>query len=489
MWAIDPIHLLAFNVKLLGRASKKNVLISAGNAADKERLLPAIKRLSELNLTLFATPGTARFLATQNIAATAIQKIADRAEPNILTFLKGNKLDLVINILTGNHDYDEQSDVNLIRQLAIENGVPLITDVDVTINTVDQIVTDHQRGKFNYQLSDQSEPWNLRHAFNRFASEFGGLACHHAHFDKAYLISEENLQLGQEDMQKKWELYRFLKENYTRADLIERISRGVETMISQGVVYCRTMVDADSTVKLLPVEAALEVKRIFRGQIDFEIGVQPLQGVLDPTSRKYFEAACEMADFVGGLPSRDRPTPERHLDVIMEIAKRYDKCVDVHVDQENNPLESETELLAQKTIEHGLEGRVCGVHAISLAAKPPSEQDRVIDLIREAGVGIVVCPSAAISMKPLAMSAPLHNSIAPVVKLRERGVQLFLGVDNIQDLFMPMVDGDMWFECRMLMEATRFYDVRAVAEIACAKHNPTGGAALVSDETVARVSQ
>ena len=32
---------------------------------------------------------------------------------------------------------------------------------------------------------------------------------------------------------------------------------------------------------------------------------------------------------------------------------------------------------------------------------------------------------------------------------------------------MPLVDGDMWFECRVLMEACRLYDLEAVADIAC----------------------
>ena len=34
---------------------------------------------------------------------------------------------------------------------------------------------------------------------------------------------------------------------------------------------------------------------------------------------------------------------------------------------------------------------------------------------------------------------------------------------------MPLTDGDMWFECRLLMEACRFYDLEAVAEMACDK--------------------
>src|SRR3974390_3031024 len=102
------------------------------------------------------------------------------------------------------------------------------------------------KGTFRYKLADNSEPWNLRLHFMEAVERYGGIANHHAHFDKAYLINMENLRLSQVDMQKKWEIYRYLKETYTHDDLVERISRGLETMIQQGVTYCRTMVDADS---------------------------------------------------------------------------------------------------------------------------------------------------------------------------------------------------------------------------------------------------
>ncbi|NIR58827.1 MAG: hydrolase, partial [Gammaproteobacteria bacterium] len=76
-------------------------------------------------------------------------------------------------------------------------------------------VVDTERGTYRYKLADESEPWNLRlHALEQ-AEKLGGFANHHAHFDKAYLITAENLQLSQVDMQKKWELYKYLKENYT----------------------------------------------------------------------------------------------------------------------------------------------------------------------------------------------------------------------------------------------------------------------------------
>merc|ERR1711862_1026696 len=83
---------------------------------------------------------------------------------------------------------------------------------------------------------------------------------------------------------------------------------------------------------------------------------------------------------------------------------------------------------------------------------------------KEADVGIVICPSAALSMKMLPMQSPLHNSIGPYVKLINAGVRTYLGIDNIADLFMPVVDGDMYTEARMLMESCRYYDLEKVAD-------------------------
>ena len=56
-------------------------------------------------------------------------------------------------------------------------------------------------------------------------------------------------------------------------------------------------------------------------------------------------------------------------------------------------------------------------------------------------------------------------SIAPVELLLEGGVEVKLGIDNISDLFMPLVDGDLWFETRLLMESTRIYNAKKIIDI------------------------
>src|SRR3990172_876902 len=108
------LELLAFNLKLLGRQRRKDLLISAGRPEDKKRMLLAIRRILTLDVDLYATPGTHRFFIENGVKSTEIHKITDSRSPNILSYLKANRFDLVINVLTGDDDYDESSDAKLI---------------------------------------------------------------------------------------------------------------------------------------------------------------------------------------------------------------------------------------------------------------------------------------------------------------------------------------------------------------------------------------
>lgn len=309
--------------------------------------------------------------------------------------------------------------------------------------------------------------WNTESFFLDKVDEKGGFVCHHAHFDKAYLINEENLKISQSSLQEKWVLYRKLKNEYTEYTLHTRMARCIENMMYQGVSKCRTFIDADQIVGLLPMKVAVNLKREYAKKgFDLQLAVQPLEGVLNPDAQKMFVQACEMADVIGGLPDRDEK-PLDHMDFIFNLAKDMDKPVDVHVGQNNIPSEKESEMVIDKVLEHRLEGRVRLVHAISLSCQNLEDRQRVISKIKETETGVIVCPSAAISMKQQSdILAPIHNSIAPVIELIEGGVDVMLGVDNIHDLFMPLVDGDLWFECRLLMEAIRCYDLDLIAQIA-----------------------
>ena len=157
-------------------------------------------------------------------------------------------------------------------------------------------------------------------------------------------------------------------------------------------------------------------------------------------------------------------TDEFHL---FEIAKRLDKPLHVHIDQENNPDERDSEKLADAVERHGYQGRTVAIHAVSTSAQPKEYRKKLYRRFADLGIAVVVCPAAALSMRQLdEKTAPIHNSIANVPEMLDAGVLVGLGADNVCDFYEPFVDGDMWTELRFLQEACRLYAFDPLVSIA-----------------------
>jgi cytosine/adenosine deaminase-related metal-dependent hydrolase len=278
-------------------------------------------------------------------------------------------------------------------------------------------------------------------------------------------------------MEEKWVLNRDIKKNHTRASLRERLTYCIENFREQGIIACRTHVDADSVVGMLVVETAAEIREEYKGKFILQLIPHPLEGFLnaeaadfDPAKMELFEKACQICDAIGGLPSRDRKMPDgdkKHADFLFSLAKKLNKDLDIHIDQENNPLEKDTEWFVDKIKENHFEGRVTLVHALSVAAQTAEDRERIYKKIAETKTNVTVCPTAVISMKQHRdKMAPLHNSIAQVDEMLAAGINVSLGTDNISDIFVPECNGDLFKEIQMLASACRIYDLKTLAQIA-----------------------
>lgn len=310
-------------------------------------------------------------------------------------------------------------------------------------------------------------PWDLKAQMLDAIKAKGGFVNCHAHFDKAYYITKEGLDRSMVDMEAKWHMSDDIKKNSSQEEIEARIRRGLETVIAQGSTEACTFVDAYDVVGHKAIDAALEVRNELEGRIVLKIVTQPLGGLINPAARKLYEEITAKADIVGGLPSKDRPDYMESLDYLFDIAKRLDKPVHVHIDQENNPDERDSEALADAVERHGYQGRTVAVHAISTAAQPKEYRKKTYERFAKLGIAVIVCPSAAISMRQLDdKTAPVHNSIANVPEMLDAGILVGLGTDNIADFYEPFVDGDMWTELRMLQEACRFYRFDPLVAIA-----------------------
>ncbi len=300
--------------------------------------------------------------------------------------------------------------------------------------------------------------------------ENGGFINAHAHFDRAYTVTEENMEkVVNYHLFDKWKFVDNFKKNADAPMYAKNILTAIRSQVDQGVAGAMTFIDVDSVSGFRALEAAQVCKKLAADEgFTLKICSQALKGILDPKENKILRKALEMnyLDAIGGLPRADQGYEQAHLDEILFLGKEYNKRVHVHVDQLNDNNEKETELLARRTMHWGMEGKVTAVHSISVAAHNKEYRQEVYKMSHDAGLSFISCPTAWIDSRRTEWLSPTHNSITPVEELLEHDLIVAIGSDNIQDVYKPFSDGDMYTEIKFLLESLHLYDIEALVQIA-----------------------
>lgn len=294
----------------------------------------------------------------------------------------------------------------------------------------------------------------------------------HTHIDRSYIINDENYVKTGDSLELKWDHPDEFKAKMSVEDIVGHMSQVIDNQLKQGVQALGSFIDCDSVVKDKNLKAADIIKMNYKGQIQLKFIHQPIKGLMDATERQWFEEAASYVDIIGGLPERDSKLKigvdrkAEHLDILFETAKKHTKPLHVHVDQLNDPEQRDTELLINKTREHGYSGKVSAIHCISLAAQKKSYREKIYKQLVEQDITVIACPSAWIDSRRSEVLVPGHNSVTPIDEMIPAGVRVALGTDDIADIYKPFSDGDMWTELRILLEACHFYDMDALSDIA-----------------------
>lgn len=326
--------------------------------------------------------------------------------------------------------------------------------------------------------------------------KYGGLVNAHLHLDRSGTLDSRYLShVGMDPLQASAYSLR-VKQNltgdlhrgpaYDADDLRYRIGQRLEEMISVGTTTAYSFIDVSADrVGLTAFDVALQLKAERRGQIDFQVGAYPIFGFKDTEPQRWelFVEAATKADFLGTLPERDDKIHhprhigyDEHVRRTLRLAQELHKPIHYHLDQANDPRENgmETVLeavrwLGSPKIEGVTGPTVWGVHVISPSAYDESRFERMLENIGRYAVGVISCPSAAISMRQLRpLQAPTHNSMARVIEMLERKIPVRLGSDNIADVFLPSTTASLYDEAFIFSNAARFYNVDILAKLMCA---------------------
>lgn len=269
----------------------------------------------------------------------------------------------------------------------------------------------------------------------------------HAHIDKAFTWNAAGRPQGTlMDAIHAWFSY---SPTIKDEEIKPRAERSLRRYIAAGVTALRSHADfACGGDPLAGIRALVELKHEYRGMIDLQVVPLVKEGMPD----EWVYAAAKLdIDFLGAAP-HDTHHPKEELDRILDIAEDTGRGTDLHTDETLDP-HMLTILDYARRVKHWEPGRMRSAgHCVSLSVQQPDELDRILDVVREAGISIITNPQTNLYLQGWDQPVATPRGLAPLKAIREHGIPLGAGGDNMQDPFNPLGRGDMMEMTELMIE-------------------------------------
>ena len=158
----------------------------------------------------------------------------------------------------------------------------------------------------------------------------------HIHLDKACILNRCNIETG--GLDEAVNETGKAKAEFSEDDVYERACKVIEMAIKKGTVGLRTFVETDAKTQLRSFNAIKKAREKYAFAIDIEICAFAQDGLTTApqTYALLQQALTQGADLVGGCPYKDKH-PDRHIEMIFDLAEQFDVNVDFHLDFDLDP--------------------------------------------------------------------------------------------------------------------------------------------------------
>ena len=237
-----------------------------------------------------------------------------------------------------------------------------------------------------------------------------------------------------------------LKESLTPEDVFERAREIVRWSAAQGTLHIRAHADV-SAKNEAPVRGLLRLRDELADLVTIQVTAFPQDGIYsDPRNEGLLERAIELGvDCVGGIPHYEPTSELGLLEVhrVTELAKQHSRRVDVHCDETDDPGSRFLEVMADDTVQLGLQGRVTASHCTAMGSYEPYYSSKLHGFLRRAGINVVVNPYANSLIQGRLDVYPKRRGFAQLKELLAAGVNVSLGNDVIMDPWYLMGKADL----------------------------------------------
>jgi len=229
-------------------------------------------------------------------------------------------------------------------------------------------------------------------------------------------------------------------------DVKRRALTAIGWEVAQGTLHIRSHVDVCDP-QLTALRALLEVREEVRDICDLQLVAFPQDGIFSfPNGRELMRKAIELGcDVVGGIPHHEWTNAMGIEDVhyAFELAKEFNRDIDCHCDETDDPHSRFTEVMAADTLDQGWQGRVTASHCTAMHGYNDAYAFKLIRLLARAQVNVVANPFDNVTLQGRFDTYPKRRGITRVKELLAGGVNVSLGHDSIMDPWFPLGRGNM----------------------------------------------
>ena len=226
----------------------------------------------------------------------------------------------------------------------------------------------------------------------------------------------------------------------------ERAKTVLKWFLANGITRVRSHVNTGPE-GLEAVDALIEIREEYSDLIDLQLVAFPSASLYDGDETKLdrFEESLEMGlDIVGGIPhiENTREKGVKHVKTIVDFAEKYNKPLDPHIDETDDPQSRFTEVLASETLERGIGDRTTASHVTAMHSYSNAYADKLIRLIADSGMSVITNPLSNAVLQGRYDDYPRRRGHTRIDELQDAGVTVGIGQDDIVDLFHSYGDGD-----------------------------------------------
>jgi len=219
-------------------------------------------------------------------------------------------------------------------------------------------------------------------------------------------------------------------------DVFDRAQRCVEWLAANGVTRVRTHADTTEPT-LTGVEALLDLRDAVADIVDLQVVAFPQDGLFtDSDHLDRFEEAVSMgADVVGGIPHNEHTREDGVEDVLtaVDVAQHYDRPLDLHIDETDDPQSRFTEVLAAEALDRGIGDRTTASHATAMHSYANAYADKLVSLLADSGVSVITNPPDNSVLQGRYDDYPRRRGHTRVDELQAAGVPVGIGHDSVMD--------------------------------------------------------